>query len=86
MFEKLWDLIKEFAMTSGIAGFFDDGGWKNLIMIAIAIVLLCLAIFKGVEPYLLIPISFGMLLANLPLGGVFVREVDGTYSGLLGVL
>ncbi len=73
-------------MTSGIAGFFDDGGWKNLIMIAIAIVLLCLAIFKGVEPYLLIPISFGMLLANLPLGGVFVREADGTYSGLLGIL
>ncbi len=86
MFEKLWELIVEFANTSGIAGFFADGGWKNAIMIAIAIVLLCLAIFKHVEPYLLLPIAFGMLLANLPNGGVFVREADGTYSGLLGIL
>ena len=82
MFEKLWDLIVEFAQTSGIAGFFADGGWKNAIMIAVAILLLCLAIFKRVEPYLLLPIAFGMLLANLPLGNVFVREADGTYSGL----
>ena len=86
MFEKLWELIKTFAQTSGIAGFFAEGGWKSVIMIAVAIVLLCLAIFKRVEPYLLLPIAFGMLLANLPLGNVFVREADGTYSGLFGVL
>ena len=86
MLQDLWKLIVEFAQSSGIAGFFADGGWKNLIMIAIAIVLLCLAIFKGVEPYLLLPISFGMLLANLPLGNVFVHEADGSYSGLLGIL
>ena len=61
----IWNLIKEFATSSGIASFFANGGWKNLIMIAIAIVLVCLAIFKDVEPYLLLPISFGMLLANL---------------------
>ena len=61
----IWNLIKEFAESSGIASFFANGGWKNLIMIAIAIVLVCLAIFKDVEPYLLLPISFGMMLANL---------------------
>ena len=86
MLQELWDVIVQFAQSSGIAQFFADGGWKNAIMIVIAIILLCLAVFKDVEPYLLLPISFGMLLANLPLGGVFVRELDGSYSGLLGVL
>ena len=62
---QLWELISEFAQSSGIAAFFASGGWKNLIMIAIAILLVCLAIFKDVEPYLLLPISFGMLLVNL---------------------
>ena len=90
MFRELWELIVEFAKTTGIAQFFIDGGWKNLIMIAIAILLLCLAIFKKVEPYLLLPIAFGMLLANLPLSGVFGQTVDAEgvvhYEGLLGVL
>ena len=91
MFKELWELIVEFAKTTGIAQFFADGGWKNLIMIAIAILLLCLAVFKKVEPYLLLPIAFGMLLANLPLSGVFGQSVDAVtgevhYEGLLGVL
>lgn len=42
----------------------------QFIMILIACTLLYLAIKKGYEPYLLIPIAFGMLLANLPLSGV----------------
>ena len=91
MFRELWELIVEFVKTTGIAQFFADGGWKNLIMIAIAILLLCLAVFKKVEPYLLLPIAFGMLLANLPLSGVFGQSVDAVtgevhYEGLLGVL
>ena len=91
MLKDIWELIEAFAQNSGIAQFFVDGGWKNIIMIAIAIVLLCLAIFKGIEPYLLLPISFGMLLVNLPLGGVFVKELDPitgeyVYDGLLGIL
>ena len=49
---------------------FENGGWKNLIMIAVACVLLFLAIKKQFEPLLLLPIAFGMLLVNLPLGGV----------------
>ncbi|MBE6778207.1 MAG: sodium ion-translocating decarboxylase subunit beta [Ruminococcaceae bacterium] len=74
---------------------FENGGWKNLIMIAIACVLLFLAIKKQFEPLLLLPIAFGMLLVNLPLGGVMdpqrnalvdfsstelVQYVDGTYE------
>ena len=62
----MWETIAEFFTQSGIAGFFIDGGWKNLIMIVVACVLIFLAIKKEFEPYLLLPIAFGMLLVNLP--------------------
>ena len=57
--QQFWDTIVEFFKNSGIAGFFVDGGWKNIIMIAVACVLLFLAIKKKFEPYLLLPIAFG---------------------------
>lgn len=44
--------------------------WREAAMLAIACFLLYLAIKKGYEPLLLLPISFGMLLANLPLTGI----------------
>ncbi len=44
--------------------------WKNLAMLGISFVLLYLAIRKGFEPLLLLPIAFGCLLANLPLSGI----------------
>ena len=47
----------------------------ELIMICIACVFLYLAIKKGFEPYLLIPIAFGMLLVNLPLAGLMAHAV-----------
>ncbi len=40
-------------------------GWGNYLMIAVALVFLWLAIAKGFEPLLLVPISFGMLLVNM---------------------
>ena len=87
MWTELWLMIKDFALESGIAQFFTvDGGWKSLVMIAIAVLLLYLAIFKQAEPYLLLPIGFGMLLANFPGGGVFVKDAAGNYEGLLGTL
>ena len=55
---------------SGFAAFFQDGGWQNLVMIGIACILIYLAIVKQYEPLLLLPIAFGMLLVNIPLGGV----------------
>ena len=64
--EKFWNTIVAFFRDSGIAGFFEQGGWLNLIMIVVACVLLFLAIKKEFEPYLLLPIAFGMLLVNLP--------------------
>ena len=49
---------------------FVNGAWQNYAMLAVACLLLYLAIVKEFEPLLLLPISFGMLLANLPLGGL----------------
>ena len=63
---KFWETIAQFFKQSGIAGFFANGGWLNLIMIVVACVLIYLAIKKEFEPYLLLPIAFGMLLVNLP--------------------
>ena len=63
---KFWETIVQFFKQSGIAGFFANGGWLNLIMIVVACVLIYLAIKKEFEPYLLLPIAFGMLLVNLP--------------------
>ncbi|MDD3171716.1 MAG: sodium ion-translocating decarboxylase subunit beta [Bacilli bacterium] len=83
----IWELLEKFALETGIAQFFADGGWKNLIMILVALLLLYLAIFKKFEPYLLLPIAFGMLLVNLTDDGIFLHnEETGEYTGLLGVL
>ncbi len=58
--------VQKLAMESGFAAFFlTDGGWKNLVMIVIAFVLLYLGIAKKFEPLLLCGIAFGCLLSNL---------------------
>ena len=58
--------LEELAMESGFAAFFTtEGGWKNLVMIIIAFVLLYLGIVKKFEPLLLCGIAFGCLLTNL---------------------
>ena len=58
--------LEKLAMESGSAAFFTtEGGWKNLVMIIIAFVLLYLGIVKKFEPLLLCGIAFGCLLTNL---------------------
>ncbi len=59
---------------------FMQGSWQNYAMIAVACVLLYLAIVKQFEPLLLLPIAFGMLLANLPAGGVMSDPVYKIFS------
>ena len=73
--DKFLEAIIDLWESSGLAQLcnFANGGWKNLIMIAVACVLLFLAIKKQFEPLLLLPIAFGMLLVNLPLGGVMAQ-------------
>ena len=62
---KLWDLIINFLNSTGIVDFFVGSGWMNLVMIFIGLVFLFLAIKKGFEPYLLIPIAVGIILVNI---------------------
>ena len=69
--ETLTRLLQE----SGFASFLVGDGWKNLVMLAIACVLLYLGIVKKFEPLLLVGIAFGCLLSNLPLGGLYHDEI-----------
>lgn len=54
--------------------------WGRVIMVLVAFLLFYLAIAKGFEPLLLIPIGFGGLLANIPVAGI------GGPDGFLGVI
>jgi len=68
------EAVKNFINQTGFVQLFTTH-WKCLIMIAIACVLLFLAIVKGFEPLLLLPIAFGMLLTNLPGAEMFHEEL-----------
>ena len=61
------DAITNFLGTTGVAKLIaEPNWWRYLIMYVIVGVLFYLAVFKKFEPLLLLPIAFGMLLANLP--------------------
>ena len=64
------ETLIQFADSMGITNL----GYQNIIMILVSLVFLYLAIHHGFEPLLLVPIAFGMLLANLPLSGVFLHD------------
>ena len=51
--------------------------WGNIIMFLIAGLLIYLGIAKKMEPVLLVPIGFGILMVNLPLGGLMVYTAEG---------
>ncbi len=71
MWNEFINALKNLALESGFASMTP----LHFIMIAIALVFIYLAIGKKYEPLLLLPISFGMLLANLPLGGLMHPEL-----------
>ena len=66
MIAQIADAFAALAAESGIMNM----TWGNLLMILVSFVLMYLAIGKGFEPLLLIPIAFGMFLVNLPMAGV----------------
>lgn len=74
---NLLDSITKFLESTGFAILGNEGGFatfRTVVMLAIACVLVYLAIVKGFEPLLLLPIAIGMLLTNLPGGGMFHEE------------
>ncbi len=67
---KLWEESGFAALT-----------WQSLVMILVAFVLIYLAVVKKFEPLLLLPIAFGMLLANLPLTGLMSEPASSSEAG-----
>ena len=63
---SFFSVLAELLEASGFAAL----TWQNAAMILVSFVLFYLAIVKKFEPLLLLPISFGMFLVNLPLAGL----------------
>lgn len=77
--DMLIKALKDIWLTSGFVNI--EGG--QLIMIFVSFILIYLAIVKQFEPLLLLPISFGMLLTNLPLANLMKPGVGEEVGGLL---
>ena len=75
--------LEEILAGSGFAALFSDP--RSLVMILIAFVLLFLGIGKKFEPLLLVPIAFGILLANFPRTGLLNAPANGASPGMLWV-
>lgn len=69
---KIWSLSGFAAIT-----------WRELLMIVISFILIYLAIAKKFEPLLLLPIAFGMLLANMPMTDLLAKPLGDQPGGLL---
>ena len=74
---NLLDSLQNFWESTGIFRIINSleaDWWQTLVMLAIVCVLVYLAIVRGFEPLLLLPIAIGMLLTNLPGGNMFHSE------------
>jgi len=67
---KLWEDSGFVALT-----------WQSIVMMIVACILMYLAIAKKFEPLLLLPIAFGVLLANLPLTGLMAEPASANEAG-----
>lgn len=74
---------------AALKGIFENSGIVgltagNLVMLVISLILLYLAIAKGFEPLLLLPIAFGCLIVNLPLSGILdAASPENPHGGFL---
>jgi len=71
------DAITKIWETSGFAAI----TWQQLVMIVVSCILVYLAIVRKFEPLLLLPIAFGVLLANLPLTGLMDAPASAHEAG-----
>lgn len=72
--------------TESLIRIWKDSGfaamnWQSIVMLLASCVLIYLAIAKKFEPLLLLPIAFGMLLANLPLSGLMSEPASANEAG-----
>lgn len=83
------DILNQLYKMTALQSIFGDP--SSLLMLSIGALLLYLGIKKQYEPLLLIPIAFGVVLANLPGGGMgivsaeMVHKPDGSYMNLLEI-
>ena len=79
----MWDQVLNFFATTGFANL----DLRSILMIVISlVVVLYLGIYKRYEPLLLVPIGFGALLVNIPLGEIMAEPANGDPGGLLWYL
>jgi sodium ion-translocating decarboxylase beta subunit len=67
-------------VLSALVSGFSHLTWQSAFLILLGCVLLYLAIAKGFEPLLLIPIGFGIILGNLPLSGLAASDEGGVLN------
>ena len=81
---NFFSVVESLLAQSGFAAL----TWQQAVMIVVSFVLMYMAIVKKFEPLLLLPISFGMFLTNLPLTGLMEYGADTqTFSeGVLGMV
>ncbi len=79
---NFFEILAQLLAESGFAAL----TWQNLVMFLISFVLIYMAIKKQYEPLLLLPISFGMLLANLPLAGLMEEAEPWYNSGVIQII
>ena len=95
--ETMASSFRELWLTTGLYGFLQTGGWGNFVMICVGFILLYLAIKKGFEPLLLVPIGMGAILSNIPFaeiaahsslhgemtaGALHLHEISGGFIGM----
>ncbi len=73
------EFIAEFLQSTG----FLNLSFGQLLMLIISCVLLYLGIYRKYEPLLLVPIAFGMLLANIPISGITDGPIGNQPGGLI---
>ena len=78
------DELREFLSQTGFANF----DWRNLLLLLLGTTFVVVAIGKRKEPYVLLPIGLGIILANLPLSGLTDYSLGGGVqeAGILGVI
>lgn len=75
----MMEFLTEFIQSTG----FVNISAGQILMLLVSFILLYLGIYRKYEPLLMVPIAFGMLLANLPITGIVDGPVDHMPGGLI---
>ena len=79
------DALQQLIQDAGITNL----NWGNVLLLLLGLFFIYIAIAKGREPYVLLPLALGIILANLPLTGLADFEVGSSEvqtSGIFGVI